>query len=661
MKARLHFIFFFFFISLFIPCYAEKTLLSSRDVQEVMEELFDFHIDKKEISPILIARSLNIYLKQFDPTHSYLLEEEAFPYVHPENGFLRKALAEYQKERFTTYFVLNQKIRDSIIRAREWRQRWEQNPQLLVEKAKQVKIEKKKVETFAKNYSELKQRQYDRFIEFLAFQLQELKIPSLEGKEAKLVALCEKQISMMENEYLGVNESGYFLSDVEQEHLVILRTLKALAHSLDAHTAYYSPEEAYAMKVQLEKGMCGIGVVLREGIDGITIQELVSGGPAHRSGQILVGDTITEVDGKAIEGLSFRRVLEIMKGKEGTKTILGIVRSTAGQPQFLQVELVRSKITLDDKRVDIEAEPYGDGVIGKITLHSFYEGEDGLSSEKDIKRAIEELKTQGPLYGLVLDMRENSGGFLSQAVRVSGLFISNGVVVISKYSDGSTKYYRAVDGERYFDGPLVVLISRGSASATEIVAQTLQDYGVAVVVGDEQTYGKGTIQHQTVTKDKSHSFFKVTIGRYYTVSGKSTQIDGVKADIVVPSEFNFEEVGEGFLEYPLPADYVQNAYDDSLEDIDPFARKWFQKYYLPHLQNRETKWEAYIPMLRENSSQRIAQNRNFQIFLKEIKEQIEPIKEITFGVNDLQMEESVNILKDMIFLSESLSLQQSSL
>ncbi len=148
----------------------------------------------------------------------------------------------------------------------------------------------------------------------------------------------------------------------------------------------------------------------------------------------------------------------------------------------MNVELTRSKIVLDDKRVDVEAEPFGDGIIGKITLYSFYEGDNGLSSEKDLKKAIDDLRSQGTLYGLVLDMRENSGGFLSQAVKVSGLFISSGVVVISKYSDGTVKYYRAVDGNRYYDGPLAILISRGSASATEIVAQTLQDYGVAVVV-----------------------------------------------------------------------------------------------------------------------------------------------------------------------------------
>ncbi|MCH9625103.1 MAG: hypothetical protein S4CHLAM123_02700 [Chlamydiales bacterium] len=655
MKLRFVLIFFSFFISFFIPLQASQSRLSSENVQEVMEKLFEYHIDQKEINTALMQRSLKIYLKNFDPSRSYLLETEAFPYIHPSKESLQKAVYDFQNDRFTIYFALNQQIQDSIERARSWRAQWEQDPIQLVEDAKKTQLQKNKVETYAKTPAELKQRHYDRFVEFLGFHIQELNLPSTAGLEAKLVALSEKQIAQMENGYLGIDEERHTLSAADQEHLVILHTIKALAHSLDAHTAYYSPEEAYAMKVQLEKGMCGIGVVLREGVDGITIQELIVGGPAEKSGRIMAGDTIVEVDGESVQGVSFSRVLEIMKGKEGSKTVLGVVRSG----NLSHVELTRARIVLADKRVDVEAEPYGEGIIGKITLHSFYEGEDGLSSEKDLKKAIDELKAQGPLYGLVLDMRDNGGGFLSQAVKVSGLFISSGVVVISKYSDGSMKYYRAVDGSRYYDGPLVVLISRGSASATEIVAQTLKDYGVAIVVGDEQTYGKGTIQHQTVTNDRMNSFFKVTIGKYYTVSGKSTQIEGVKADIFVPSEFNYEEIGEAYLEYPVTPDWVESAYIDTLADIDPYARKWFQKYYVPSIQQKQLQWDGLLPILRANSAKRVEQNKNYQLFIEQIKEQIEPLEEISFGVNDLQMDESVNILKDMILITEGSAEPQS--
>lgn len=643
----------FLVIILFSSGEAKQSQLASGDVRGVMNQLFEYHIDKKTMDTQILERSFKVYLKQFDPSFSYLTQEEAFRYLHPSHQMLKKALSDYEKDRFTIYFSLNQQIQDGIIRARTWREKWEQSPQKLIEAAMKVKIEKSREEDPRPpaSLSELKERHYKRFIEFLALHLKEFKGENLKGREGKIVALCEKQLSTVENEYLGKDDQHRAISPVDQEHFVILRTLKALAQSLDAHTAYYSPEEAYAMKVQLEKGMCGIGVVLKEGIEGVVVQEMIQGGPAAKSGNIYKGDVIVEVDGKPIEGLSFHTILEIMKGKEGSKTVLGILRNGHLRPDFHRVELTRTKIVLDDKRVDISSEPFGDGIIGKITLHSFYEGEDGISSEKDIKKALDQLRSEGALHGLVLDMRDNSGGFLSQSVKVSGLFISSGVVVISKYSDGSMKYYRAIDGKKYYDGPLVVLISRGSASATEIVAQALKDYGVAVVVGDEQTYGKGTIQHQTVTTDGSNSFFKVTIGRYYSVSGKSTQIEGVKADILVPSDLNYEAMGESHLEYPIPADWVASAYQDSLEDIDPFARRWFQKYYTPTLQVKETKWEAVVPKLRENSTRRVNQNRNFQNFLKNIKEKIRPIEAIPYGVNDLQMDEAVNIVKDMILLS----------
>lgn len=650
MKLRSFFILFFVFISQFIPIYSAQTYLSSGDVKGMMNQLFDYHVDQKEMTTTILERSLKIYLNQFDSGHSYLQQDEVVPYIQPSEYALRKMLHEFHKDRYTTYFVLNQKIQDGIIRAREWRRQWEKFPHQLIQDAKAIKIEKEKKLTYARNLEELKQRHYHWFLQFVAFQMKELGIESIEGNGAKLIALCEKQIAHVENDYLGVDDQNRSINPAAQEHHVILHTLKALAHSLDAHTAYYSPDEAYAIKVQLEKGMCGIGVVLREGIDGITIQDLIAGGPAAKSGEIQKGDTIIEVDGEVIDGYSFHKVLERMKGKEGSKTVLGILRHKAKEnPEFFRVELTRSNIVLADKRVDVEGEPYGDGVIGKITLYSFYEGDEGLSSEKDLKNAIDELRNQGPIYGLILDMRENTGGFLSQAVRVSSLFISSGVVVISKYSDGSMKYYRAIDGTRYFEGPLVVLISRGSASAAEIVAQTLKDYGVGIIVGDEQSYGKGTIQHQTLTSGRNRSLFKVTIGKYYTVSGKSTQIGGVKSDIVVPTEYNFDELGEAFLDYPLPADQVASAYHDQLPDIDPFAKKWFQKYYIPSLQQKEVKWEGMIPILRNNSLKRVAQNRNYQLFLKEIQAKIEPKEAGSFGVNDLQKEEAVNIIKDMIF------------
>ena len=306
---------------------------------------------------------------------------------------------------------------------------------------------------------------------------------------------------------------------------------------------------------------------------------------------------------------------------------------------------------MEEERLLDKSEPFADGFIGKLTLPSFYESTSASSCESDLREGIKLLKRQGNLKGVVLDMRENLGGFLNQAIKVTGLFITSGVVVISKYAQGEVQYMRSIDPRVYYNGPLVILTSKASASAAEIVAQALQDYGVALIVGDERTYGKGTIQYQTVTDDEAAAFFKVTVGRYYTVSGRSTQIEGVQADIVVPTAFSPYNIGERYLEYPLSNDHVPSVYHDQLLDIDGQAKLWFQKNYLPYIQKKESVWHKMLSKLQANSAHRLSHDPNFKLFLKQLKE--EPLEEgQNWGVEDLQMAEAVSIVKDMIMLQK---------
>ena len=283
---------------------------------------------------------------------------------------------------------------------------------------------------------------------------------------------------------------------------------------------------------------------------------------------------------------------------------------------IVKVDLKREKIILDDERVQFKTEPFGDGVIGKIMLPSFYESEGAPSCEADIRAALRQMKKQGKVYGLVFDMRDNLGGFLSQAVKVSGIFMTSGVVVISKYAQGEIQYLRNVDPRLYYDGPLVILTSKMSASASEIVAQALQDYGIGLVVGDPRTYGKGSIQYQTITDPSASSYFKVTVGRYYTVSGRSTQIEGVQADIHVPTAYAPYNIGERYLEYALKNDQIAPAYNDPLSDVQGATKLWFQKNYLPFLQKKQSQWVQMLPTLKKSSQHRISNNPNFQLFLK---------------------------------------------
>lgn len=578
----------------------------------------------------LMKRSLFLYAKQFDSEFCYLSSEEMKEYFDPSEDQLTIWVKQYEERDYSPFFLLNKKIVTAIERARNWRKEWINERNQVLSDAKKIEHPKIGNHEFVKTTGEVKARHYQLYVNLVAAQIKRIEEKRRVGKEKKLLQLCDKQLSFL--------ESGYY----EGEDNIRIKLVKAMAPSLDAHTAYYSPDEAISLRTQLEKGMCGIGVILQEGINGIEIREIVSGGPAEKSGNLQIGDTILQIDSTPLHDISFQRVLEIMRGNEGSVIELEIIRGEEEKPEVKLVKLKREQITLNQQRVDVSSVKVNNGIIGMITLHSFYEG-DGVSSEEDLKIAIDQLREKAPLRGLVLDFRENTGGFLSQAVKVSGLFMQSGIVAISKYFNQEIKCLRTLNRTAYYSGPLIILISKSSASAAEIVAQTLQDYGVALIVGDESSFGKGTIQLQTVTDQKAEYYYKVTVGRYYTVSGKSTQIDGVKADLIVPTKYAFEEMGESYLDYPLGSDQVASAYFDQMEDVDFHLKKWVKQAYLSSKQPRIIKASWMIEQLKLNSAERLKLNPEFQAFL------VYPKKEED---KDLQMHECVNIIKDMILLEE---------
>jgi len=656
MKRKAIFLFLFLFAWIG-PLPSEQIPLKINDIHRVMEKLFGFHIENKELSPALIRRSMKIYIEQFDPDKSYLLESEIAPYLNLGDKKATEILGRLRNKDYSDFIVLNRMIQNSILRAEGLRKELAQH--LIYE---ELDVESLFVppSKYSQTEEGLRDRQKSRMIRFYFFHKSRTNLDAPQRK-AQVFSLFEKKVRRSEYTYLFLNPDGTPLLQERIEHLMALRILKSFAKSLDTHTSFFSPEEAYEMRLSLEKQFEGVGVVLSEGIDGIMIAELLQGSPADQSKQIKVNDLLVEIDGAAVSQYSFEEVLDLLKKKDRGEIILGFKRvdPKSGKEQFFRVPLKKRPIVMNEERIQTSTEKFGKGIIGKIALHSFYESSDGVNSERDLKEAIRSFRQKGELLGLVLDLRENSGGFLSQAVRVAGLFVSNGVIVISKYGKGEVHFLRNVVGRSFFSGPIVILTSKMSASASEIVAQALQDYGVAVVVGDERTFGKGSIQYQTVTDPKADLFFKVTVGRYYTVSGKSTQIDGVIADIVVPTQYAPYNIGEKFLEYPLPPDHVDAAYIDPLSDLDERTRQIFQTRYLPFLQRVVPFWKRILPTLKKNSAYRLAHDPNFQAFLKKqevirSRQHTMPVNSIDehvqIGMEDLQMMEAVNVVKDMVLI-----------
>lgn len=645
-----------FFVLWMDPLAGVQNSLQMQDIHRVMDRFFSLHIANKELSPLLIRRSMKIYIENFDPDRSYLLESEAQAYLHLSDKRAGEIVARLKNRDYSDFIALNQLIQKSILRAELMRKGLIQK---MIQGGGAVEVSSSGFSAhFARSESELLERQKNKMARFFAFHKVRSRLDSAERKE-KVFLLFEKKVRRIEYSYLFTQMDGRPLPQEKVEHLMALRILKSFAKSLDTHTSFFSPEEAYEMRLGLEKQFDGVGVILSEGIDGIMIADLIQGSPAERSGKIQVNDYLVEIDRVSVQAIPFEEVMDLLKKKGKEEIVLGFKRSDPSTEKdiFYRVPLKKQPIAMNDERIQTSVEQSGQGIIGKIALHSFYENGDGASSEKDLKDAIRSFRQQGDLVGLVLDLRENSGGFLNQAVKVAGLFVSNGVIVISKYGKGEVHYLRNVAGRSYYNGPLVILTSKMSASAAEIVAQALQDYGVALVVGDETTFGKGSIQYQTVTDPAADIFFKVTVGRYYTVSGKSTQVDGVIADIVVPTQYAPYNIGERFLEYPLPPDHVHAAYTDSLSDLDEKTRRVFQARYLPFLQRAVSFWKKHLPELKQRSGERLSLNPDFQALLKHqdaIRSRLSGIpvntvdEQIQSGMEDLQMQEAVNIVKDMI-------------
>src|SRR5215831_11677266 len=356
--------------------------------------------------------------------------------------------------------------------------------------------------------------------------------------------------------------------------------LDALAQAYDPHSEYLSKADMKNFSINMGLSLVGIGAMLRSEDGYAKIESLVPGGPAQTDGRLKVGDRITAVaQGNAtfndVRDMRLDKVVEQIRGKKGTKVRLLVIPADAPDPSKRKtVELVRDEIKLKDQeaRADIiiKKDENGDPMkLGWITLPSFYADMDKhqKSTTKDVLALLKRLKKEN-IAGLIIDLRRNGGGSLEEAISLTGLFLKSGPIVQTKGSNGNIVVSSDPDPGIAYTGPLVVLTSRQSASASEIFAAALQDYGRALIVGDKCTFGKGTVQtildiggYTSLLGSRSHKdgALKLTIQKFYRVAGGSTQLHGVASDIVLPSLTDLPEFAEGALKNCLPYDEVPKA------------------------------------------------------------------------------------------------------
>lgn len=382
--------------------------------------------------------------------------------------------------------------------------------------------------------------------------------------------------------------------------------LNAIAEAYDPHTNYFSPRTADVFKQNMSQSFEGIGARLQADNDYTKIVEILPGGPAEKSKLLHANDRIIGVaqgnEGEMIDVIGWRldEVVKLIKGPKGTQVRLNILPAEAGVvgPSVV-ISLVRDKIKLEDLTAKKSVVDYTkDGKkmkLGVITLPSFYmdweayqKGDPNYNStSSDVKKHILELQTEG-IDGLVLDLRNNGGGSLKEAIDLTGLFIKNGPVVQVKSAQRRTEVLNDDDPSLVYNGSLVVLINRFSASASEIFAGAIQDYNRGVVVG-ESSYGKGTVQTMVdldryiQDKDNEAGALKLTVQKFYRVTGSSTQHKGVTPDIKLPTALDPEQFGESSNPGALPWDEIRSTLYQKTPIVNDKLLTQLNKSYLERL------------------------------------------------------------------------------
>lgn len=617
--------------------------LDAKAIKEKLEEIMKAHVTYKQINPVIIKRGLVNFIEELDPNKTYFIESDIVQWIEPTEEFLNQTQNEYQNASLRAF----EEIQELMVKAIERRQELEKKIDF-ANLPKNVLPEQFKNLKWAVNEEELLNR------------LREIKSLQIDAASKLNGDLKEKTLQRIAKRQAKYEEDLLSTDSVQKHRLVVSNTLKALASALDTHTAYFTPAEANQFMINVQQRLFGIGAQLRDDLNGFSVTKIIEGGPASRS-ELKMKDRIIAVNNEPVVGMDIEDAVELIRGEENTTVSLTVIREALDskgkvtEESKVEVPILRGEVVLTETRYDSSYEPFGDGVIAYLRLYSFYQDPENNSSSIDLAKAFKKIKQEHNIKGVVLDLRYNTGGLLSQAVSVAGLFITKGIVVSIKDENGNIQHLRDLDGKTIWDGPLVILVNRGSASASEIVAQSLQDYGRALVVGDEHTYGKGSFQTFTLNTNKKgenpEGEYKVTRGKYYTVSGKSPQLTGVISDIAVPGPLLDEEIGEKYAKYPLENDNIKENFEDDLDDVPPNQREKVASAYKFNLQPKLALYEKYIVNLKKNSSGRIENNKNYQNFLKEIKKKNYIGDDVEqFGQNDLQLTEAYNIMKDVIIL-----------
>lgn len=587
---------------------------SEQTTVKLVADMLRFHISQKQLDDQISIKLFDRYLKDLDHQKLYFLKSDVNSFAKYRvqlDDLIKQGHVAFAHEAWNLYL---QRLDERVSYAHQLI-----NKQYDFTVDESMDVDGDKMD-WAGNIDELNERWRKR----IKYELLSLQLEKTSVEEAR---------TRLHKRYDTFNRYEHDSEDSE----VLERFLSCLAHCYDPHSSYMSPQSEEDFKIQMRLSLEGIGAALRSEDGMTTVAQIVAGGAADDDKRLMVGDKIIGVgqedgDFQDVVEMRLNRVVRLIRGKLGTRVRLKILRGTETQV----IELVRKTIELKSSEVKgeiIQASEFGvagKGRIGVINIPSFYrdfagaaQGRDDFkSTARDVAKVLSNFKASGGVDAIMIDLRMNGGGALSEAIEVTGLFIDKGPVVQVKEQNGRIKSHDDEEDGVVSTAPLIVVCNRLSASASEIFAAAIKDYGRGIVVGDTTTHGKGTVQNvmpvsktmfKILPNQKDLGALKLTINQFYRVNGDSTQNKGVESDIVLPSLIDHMDLGESFLENALAFDHIQ-----------PARYSAYTGYVTPEI----------LKTLKKNSQSRIEADPKFQQELKSISRYVARKNRKTVSLNE---------------------------
>lgn len=651
-KFYLVFLVVFSFFLPVVPVEAKRNTapgISCAIIPALTQAFLRAHVSNRKQDDDLNERTITQFIKRVDPSKTVLWQAD----VDQIRPIVKKFLENIRTPDCSALDTGIQKIlvsraQEQLVYAKEVL-----GPKYKIDESVEIALDADK-RNFPKNKEESEKRQLAQIhFQISNYQLTDMKLP-----EAKKQLIHRYELNIKRLKELTKSDIYDFV-------------LNAFAAALDPHSNYLSPEATEDFRINMSLSLEGIGASLSSE-DGYTvIQELIPGGAASKSKLLEPKDKIIAVaqgndSFENVIDMDLRDVVRLIRGKAGTNVRLTILRAAKEIKRFT-VSLTRSKVTLEEEAAKVEFMDHkvGDKTykLARLELPGFYgDNNRERSSYKDMVKAIQKINA-AKVDGLLLDFSQNGGGLLDEAVRIGGLFIKTGNIVATKDSNKEIQKLDDDDPTVQYKGPLVVLTSRVSASAAEIVAGALQDYKRALIVGGDHTYGKGSVQ-AVLPLQGDYGILKVTTGLFFIPGGNSTQHRGVVSDVPFPSPFSTSDIGEQYLDNSLKPDSIPSFISESA--------------------NEGTAWtpvsNAEVEKLKILSQERVNKSKDFAEIVKELKEQEDrkgtiklaelrmkdsekkkkdkgdkkkPLRELAKEKNKIQVNEALNILGDYVFLRQN--------